>query len=231
MKRALKTIAAVAFVSIGSLPATAQVTIFFDNLDSKTVGSTAPGYTFGDVANATRTYQSVGVGGSVAALLQSDFTAPGVGYGGEAFQYQLGNVGGANTSANLSSYTLSFDASVNKAGGGFSLTFQDWANPGFSGAMGSSTDPTEHTIATPNSFQHFSINLGNFTNGSTPANPAGQTWQIAFQMDEFTFGTAPTTGNQLIIDNVGITMAPEPSCLALGAFGLLALFRFRKNRQ
>lgn len=209
----------------------AQVTIFFDNLDSKTVGSTTPGYTFGDVANATRTYQSVGVGGSVAALLQSDFTAPGVGYGGQAFQYQIGNVGGANTSANLGDYTLSFDASVNKAGGGFSLIFQDWANPFFGGAMGSSSDPTEITLATPNSFQHFSINLANFTSGSTPANPSGQTWQIAFQMDEFTFGTAPTTGNQVIIDNIGVTMVPEPSSLALGAFAAFALLGVRRRPQ
>lgn len=229
MKRALTTIAGIA-VFLASHPATAQVTIFFDDLNSKTVGATTPGYSFGDVTNASRTYQNVGVGGSVAAQLQSDFTAPGVGFGGVAFQYQLGNVGGANTSTSLSSYTLSFDAQVNKAGGGFSLIFQDWANSGFSGAMGSSSDPTEMTIATPGSFQHFSVNLGNFTNGGTPANPAGQTWQIAFQMDEFTFGTAPNTGNQLIIDNVGITMAPEPSTLALGALGALVLFRSRKNR-
>jgi hypothetical protein len=82
-------------------------------------------------------------------------------------------------------------------------------------------------LATPNVFQHFSINLGTFNAGAVPT---GQTRQIAWQMDEYTFG-GPGTGDQMVIDNVQLTMVPEPSSLALAILGAasFALLRRRKS--
>lgn len=208
----------------------AQIYIINDNLDANANGSATPGYSFGDVANASHTYVAgAGVGGSTAAVIQSDFTAPGVGFGGVAYQYQDGNTGGLNTSANLSDYTLSFDAEVNKANGGFSLIVQSWANTFFSGAGPTqSSSSSDYTISTPGAFQHFSINLGSLSSG---LNPTGQTLQIAWQMDEFTYGGAGT-GNQLAIDNVQLTMAvPEPSTFALAALGGLGGFAVLRRRR
>jgi hypothetical protein len=148
------------------------------------------------------------------------------GFGGVAFQYQNGNVTG-NSSANLSDYTLSFDAEVNKANGGFALIVQNWTGTFFSGTFSQSQYPTEITLPTANVFQHFSINLGSFNAGAVPT---GQTWQIAWQMDEFTFG-GPGTGDQLVVDNVQLTMVPEPSSLALGLLSAagFAIWRRRKS--
>jgi hypothetical protein len=101
-----------------TVSAMAQVTIFTDNLDS--LSGNSPGYSFGDAVNFSHTYVAgVGVGGSVGARILSDFSGTN-GFGGVAYQYQNGNVTG-NTSANLGDYTLSFDAAVNKANGGFAL--------------------------------------------------------------------------------------------------------------
>src|SRR5437899_8191426 len=168
-----------AFASFCALPAGAQVTIFSDNLNS--LSGNTPGYNLGDAVNVSPTYVAgVGVGGSVGARILSDFGGTN-GFGGVAYQYQNGNVTG-NSSANLGDYTLSFDAAVNKANGGFALIVQNWSGTFFSGAFSQSQYPSEITLATPNVFQHFSINLNSFNPGAVPN---GQTWQIAWQMDEF----------------------------------------------
>jgi hypothetical protein len=225
-RKLLEAMAAVALLAGLTATAQAQVNIISDNLDSHS-GATG-GYTFGDVTNASHTYVSgVGVGGSVGALIMSDFTAPGVGYGGVAYQYQLSNAGGLNTSPNLSDYTLSFDALVNKANGGFGITVQSWANTGFGGTFSQSSSASDYGIATANVFQHFSINLGTLGAGLITT---GQTLQLAWQMDEFMYG-GPGTGDQLVIDNVQLQMVPEPSSLALGALGALSGFAFLRRRK
>lgn len=219
--------AALLFAVAGNVQA--QIYIINDNLDSYANGTVTAGYTFGDVANSSHTYVAgAGVGGSTAAVIQSDFTPPGVGYGGVAYQYQDGNTGGLNTSPNLSDYTLSFDAEVNKAGGGFALIVQSWAGTYFSGAGPTqSSSSSDFTLSTAGTFQHFSVNLSSLSSG---LNPTGQTLQIAWQMDEFTYG-GPGTGDQLVIDNVQLTMVPEPSSAALAALGGLGGFlAFRRRR-
>jgi hypothetical protein len=215
----------IAAVVVSIAGARAQVTIISDNLDSYS-GNTA-GYTFGDVTNASHTYAAgAGVGGSVGAKILSDFTPPGVGYGGVAYQYQDGSAVG-NTSANRSDYTLSFDALVNKANGGFALIVEAWAGPGFTGAHSQSGSAADISVATPNVFQHFNINLGTLNPGLVPT---GQTLQLAWQMDEYMYGGAGT-GDELVIDNVKLTMVPEPSALALCLAGGAGVFAFLRRRR
>ena len=114
----MKKIGLLLVASFLTVSAMAQVTIFTDNLDS--LSGNSPGYNFGDAVNFSHTYiAGVGVEGSVGARILSDFGGTN-GFGGVAYQYQIGNVTG-NTSANLGDYTLSFDAAVNKANGGFAL--------------------------------------------------------------------------------------------------------------
>jgi len=217
-------LATVAIALAGFASAQAQTYVINDNLDSYS-GNTA-GYTFGDVANASHTYVSgAGVGGSVGAVVMSDFTPPGVGYGGVAYQYQDGNAVG-NTSANPSDYTLSFDALVNKANGGFGVTVQAWTGTGFGGSGPSQSGTTSDIgIATPNVFQHFDLNLGTLSSGLVPT---GGTLQIAWQMDEYMYG-GPGTGDELVIDNVKLQMVPEPATFALAGLGGLTLLLFRRR--
>ena len=210
--------------SFSTLCAMGQVTIFSDNLNS--LSGNTPGYSFGDAVNFSHTYVAgAGVGGSVGARILSDFGGTN-GFGGVAYQYQNGNVTG-NSSGNLGDYTLSFDAAVNKANGGFALIVQNWTGTFFSGSFSQSQYPSEITLATPNVFQHFSINLSTLSPGAIPT---GQTWQIAWQMDEFAYG-GPGTGYQLTIDNVMVTMVPEPSTFALGVLGAGSFCFLRRRKR
>jgi hypothetical protein len=185
-------------------PAAAQpaITIFtnsFNSLSGPTVG-----YSYGDVANASYAYVSgVGVGGSVGAEISGDFTAPGMGYGGIAFQYQNKNVT-KNTDTNLSDYILTFDALANRDSGGFQIMLQTWSGANFSGTGPLTSSSISDVILGPaNVFVHCSINLG--TKLSAGASATAKSWQIAFVMDEAYFG-GPGVGNQLTIDNVVVTM-------------------------
>lgn len=216
-----------AFVSISQ----AQFTIFSDNLDANTPGTSTAGYTFGDVANTTFTYVAgAGTGGSIGAVLMTDLTVPGVGYGGAAYQYQRGNMGGLNTSANLGNYTLTFDAKVNVANGGFQVGLQTWPNSYFSGtASSTSITPSDYILSTPNVFQHITLNLGTLTGGDPGA--TAQTWQLSFQLNGWDNWGVPSTGDTLTIDNVQVTMVPEPTALALVGFGVAGMLLVRRRRK
>ena len=185
-------------------PAAAQpaITIFtnsFNSLSGPTVG-----YSYGDVANASFAYVSgVGAGGSVGAEISGDFTAPGLGYGGIAFQYQNTSVT-KNTDTNLSDYILTFDAKANRDSGGFQIMLQTWSAPNFSGTGPlTSSSISDVILGASDVFVHCSINLG--TQLSAGASATAKSWQIAFVMDEAYFG-GPGVGNQLVIDNVAVTM-------------------------
>ena len=178
------------------------VTIFTNSFNS--LSGTTPGYSYGDVANASFTYvNGAGVGGSVGARISGDFIAPGVGYGGVAFQYQNGAVT-KNTDTNLSHYVLSFDAKANRDSGGFQIMLQTWSGAGFTGTGPLTSSSISDVILGPSDvFMHCSINLGNKL--SAGASATAKSWQIAFVMDEAYFG-GPGVGNQLVIDNVAVTM-------------------------
>jgi hypothetical protein len=213
----------------------AQITIFSDNLNSQPLGP-APGYFYGAAANVSHSYVAgVGVGGSEAGVLQTDFTAT-PNYGGAAFQYQ-NTVASGNTSANLSDYTLSFDAEVNAANGGFQLDVQSFAGPGITGISGEGIISPNIQLGTANVFQHLSYNLGQLllSPGGNPNLPVGTApdWQIAFIIGPQPSGPwgLPSTGDQLIIDNIQLTMVPEPASLTVCAMGGLAAFAFLRRRK
>ena len=189
-----------AFIQLAA--AQAPVTIFTNSFNS--LSGTTPGYSYGDVANASFTYvNGAGVGGSVGARISGDFIAPGVGYGGVAFQYQNGAVT-KNTDTNLSHYVLSFDAKANRDSGGFQIMLQTWSGAGFTGTGPlTSSSISDVILGASDVFMHCSINLGNKL--SAGASATAKSWQIAFVMDEAYFG-GPGVGNQLVIDNVAVTM-------------------------
>jgi hypothetical protein len=182
--------------------AQAPVTIFTNSFNS--LSGTTPGYSYGDVANASFTYvNGAGVGGSVGARISGDFIAPGVGYGGVAFQYQNKNVT-KNTDTNLSDYILTFDALANRDSGGFQIMLQTWSGANFSGTGPLTSSSISDVILGPsNIFVHCTLNLG--TKLSAGASATARSWQIAFIMDEAFFG-GPGVGNQLVIDNVAVNM-------------------------
>jgi PEP-CTERM motif len=209
-----------------SAAAQAQVTIISEAFE----GNLSPGanfskYTFGDTDSSTSTdamAAGVGIAGSGGWQIINNAPSGANGFSGIGAQYQNGGIHG-NTSANLSDYVLSFDAKANA--GSVNIQIQTWNGSGFSGGMSGtlSTAPNppgfgNDQVLTPG-FTHYALNLGNttvFPNGSI--NMQGGTIQIAMQFDG---GGATPYQNTLIIDNLALTMVPEPSCLALLGLGAI----------
>jgi hypothetical protein len=175
-----------------------------------------------------------GVGGTPGLVQTNNTAANGNGFAGAALQLQEQTTSG-NTSANLSDYVLSFD--VNATAGSLQLLIQTWSGPNFggtmSGTLGTAPNPPGfgNDLALSTSFTHYDLNLGNLA--IFPAvgtfSPLGGTWQIAFQHN----GGANGNPSQLIltIDNVVLTMVPEPSSFALAGLGGAAMMFIRRRRK
>ncbi len=241
MKRIIGTSIGIAAATVlVSLSATAQVTIFSQNFDSGLSGSESlSGYHGGDITSSSSSIVAgVGTGGS-AGLEEVNGTAgnTGNGYGYAAVQLQEHIVTG-NTSANLSDYTLSFDA-LATSGASLNLQLQTWPLANFGGTQSGtlSTAPANpgfgNDLTLNSSYTHYTLNLGNSTifPASTGFNPLGGTWQIAFQLNGG--GNGNPANLTMDIDNVMLTMVspvPEPSSIALGATGaLLGLIFIRRK--
>jgi hypothetical protein len=83
----------------------------------------------------------------------------------------------------------------------------------------------------PNTFEHFTLNLtSDFGDGLPDTfDPLSEWWQVDFNMMSQDFGD-PSTGDQLIISNLELTMVPEPSSLALCALSAVAGLAFLRRR-
>jgi hypothetical protein len=215
---------------LAGMTAQASVFIINENFDpGLSAGANLSAY--GPGGNGTSgTYGIVagdGMGGTSAweCTMTATGSPPGAGYAYYGPQYQNGGVTG-NTSANLSDYTLSFDAAAS-SGVSLNIQIQSWTGAGFGGSMTGTlnTAPANpgygNDISLTTSYQHYSFNLGNATvfQGNTGFLPNGGTIQMAFQMD---YGSAPPWTVGYDIDNLQLTMAtvPEPTIMALSGMGI-----------
>jgi hypothetical protein len=239
MKRIIGTSLGISAVTVFvSLSASAQVTIFSQNFDSGLSGSESfGGYHGGDITSSSYGIAGVGTGGS-SGLQEVNGTAgnTGNGYGYAAVQLQEQVVTG-NTSANLSDYTLSFDALATS--GSLNLQIQSWNGANFGGGFAGTvnTAPANpgygNDLTLNSTYTHYTLNLGNSTifPASTGFNPLGGTWQIAFQLNGG--GNGNPANLTMDIDNVLLTMVspvPEPSSIALCAMGALVGLIFIRRK-
>jgi hypothetical protein len=221
-----------------SVPVSAQVTILSQNFDSGLSASESfAGYHGGDATNSVFGISAgTGTGGSSSFQNLVSTAANGNGYAYAAAQLQEKVITG-NTSANLSDYTLSFDAM--STAGSLNLQIQTWSGANFGGTQGGTlnTAPTPpgygNDLSLSSSYQHYSLNLGNATIFPASAGflTTGGTWQIAWQLNGG--GNGVPSSLTFNVDNVLLTMTsvPEPSTLALaglGAVGGLLALRRRK---
>ncbi len=170
----------------------------------------------GDAANYGMTYvDGAGPGGSRAILITTDFS--GTGWGQIDYEDRYLNVSG-NTSSKLSDYTLSFDATAKaqSAHPGFWLVVS-----GVHNGTQSQVNSPFLSLNAPNTYQHFTLNLGSDMGGGT-FDPLSTWWQFDFNLESFDFGD-PSIGNQFSVSNVRLVMVPEPSPLMLTALPLAGL--------
>ncbi len=234
MKKTIVTPLVIAVVaSFACVSAMAQVTVFSQNFESGLSSSESiSGYNFGDSLSYTKgIVAGIGTGGSFGVELVNN-TGGTLGYAGAAIQLQERALT-LNTSANLSDYTLSFDARA--TAGSLNIQIQSWPLANFGGAM---TGTLNTAPASPgygndqslsSTYTHYSLNLGNATVFANPGTflPTGATWQIAFQLNGGSNGNPPQL--TMDIDNISLVMVPEPATFALAGLGIAALLVFRRR--
>lgn len=206
--------------------AQAQVSIISDNFEGQTPGANLAAWSGGNIANNTVTAQAAGVGGSMGVEWQVDFLQSYNGY--QAYQWQGASITG-NTSPNLGDYTLSFDLDVvgPAALNNLQLNLQaanSWSGPW--GSSGSAGIPLSGTMG----WQHVSLTLDDAIWTANGLTPQGSIWQLQFQLNGWQLaGGGPAPGETVILDNLSVTMAPEPVSFALAGLGAAALLVFRRR--
>ncbi len=222
---------------LGSFAATTQAQIVFsDNFEGYTAGSDqlAAWASTGTLANYSLTVASgTGVSGSQGLTWQADFNAAYSGFMPCNLGYSGGNPSG-NTDPNINDYTLSFDMAVASgvAVNQLQLTLNGWAGQWFTGASTGSQAAIDTSAVTVGSgFQLVTVNLGTlFTGSGGNFDPTSQTYQFQFQLNGWQLaGGGPVTGEQMTLDNVQISIVPEPSTIALVGLGMAGLCCLRRR--
>jgi hypothetical protein len=221
----LKVLAVAAVCSLLVVGAQAQTVIFFENFDPLTPPHAVQnGYQFGDTtSSSSAVVAGVGVSGTAGWETVNTAASGANGYSGVGGQYQDGNATG-NTSLNKGDYTLEFDG--RSTGGSLHIDVQTWDGAGFGGSANGSLSTTSDITFT-STYAHYILNLGSFSGTLTGLGLTGGTIQLNMQ---FNAGGPTPYSNTLDIDNLKLTMVPEPSSFALCALGGLALTVYRRRK-
>jgi PEP-CTERM motif len=225
MKMTLK-VALLAMIIMAVEKLAAQTTIISETFEgSLSSGAAFAQYYGGDCTSyANGIVAGVGTSGSGGWQIVLNAASGGsAGYSYMGAQYQNGGITG-NTSANLSDYTLSFDAMA--TAGSLNLQLQSWSGAGFGGTQSGTlnTAPANpgygNDLTLNPAYTHYSLNLGDtgVFQDNTGFLPNGGTIQIAFQLNGG--GTTPYS-DTLDVDNLTLTMVPEPTSMALLGIGAL----------
>lgn len=184
----------VAFVLL-TVTAAAQTVVLDENFDGGYPGTFTSSQYSGGVTNASNSV--LASGGNPNGCWQATMTPTSSSgyYGG---QLQLQTVSG-NTDTNPNNYVLSFDAKGSQAAN-IQFGIQTWPNKNFGGNGPVINATVNDQLASANTWQTFSVNLGAIT--TTNAN--GATWQLNFQMNAGQWGGVGPV-DTLAIDNIVLT--------------------------
>lgn len=231
--------ALVATAIFAGMPAQAQVTIFSENFNPLSAfGIVQDGYTYGDTTSSSSgIVAGAGLGGTTPGWQTVDTAASSFdGFSGVGGQYQNVAVTTA-TNPNLSDYVLSFYARESSTGGNvpdLTITVQTWTQESFGGTMTGTLSAGANGIGTLSlnpGYTFYSLNLGNtsvFQTETAGFSPIGGTYQIAMQLNGS--GAAPYT-DTLDVDDLQLTLVPEPSSSALWGLGAVTGLLFLRSRK
>ena len=226
MKQTLKTITLLALLSGLTTASQAQSVVWSQNFNSIALGPYGTTTDFasntGAPANPTNNIVALGQGGSGNAMALSFNAQSGTNINLQAATPTSAVSG--NTSALATNYTLSFDLAVEGVNlaigfGGLEISVQNGGGIFGSHLLFDFLTAAQAPIA-QSGYQHFSYNLGTF---SGSLNMSTNTF-LAFGIGLVDFGNGMTASpERLLVDNLQITMVPEPSTFAmlLGGVGLL----------
>lgn len=229
MKHMVKTMSLVAALSGLAVTSQAQTTVWSQNFDTLALGAYGAHTT--DFINDTNTpalpannIVALGQGGSGRAMAFTFNATNGVNLNLQTATLEYAASG--NTSANLADYTLSFDMAVQ----GVNLVANQQLQvsvfgPGswlFNG-NGALTNLASFTQTAQTGYQHYSLNMGAWSAAAAALNPTASSFSVGIGV--VSYGNPMTASPEmLLVDNVAITMVPEPSTFAMlvGGLGLLA---------
>jgi hypothetical protein len=231
--------AVIAIAACAALTVQAQTVVFNETFDPLSAnGAVQAGYDFGDTtSDSSGVVSGIGVGGT-AGWQTVDTAASGAnGYSGVGAQYQNGDTVAA-TDPNLGDYVLSFWAMGSSTGGNtpsLTINIQTWTGTHFGGTMtGNGISEGANgsgAISLPTTYTFYSLNLGNATVFSTVNAgfmPNAGTYQVTFQINGG--GATPYT-DTLDVDNLELSVVPEPATLSLCGLGLATGLMFLRRRK
>ena len=231
--------ALIAVAVCAGLATQAQTVVFDETFDPiSSSGRVQAGYGFGDeTADSSGVVAGIGVGGTAGWQTVDTASSGTAGYSGVGAQYQNGNTVAA-TDPNLGDYVLSFWAMEGSTGGNkpnLTINIQTWTGTGFGGSMtgGGITAGANGvgTISLNPTYTFYSLNLGNssvFQTVNAGFMPNGGTYQVTFQVNGG--GATPYT-DTLNVDDLELTVVPEPATLSLCGFGLATGLMFLRRRN
>lgn len=234
MKKNIKTIAVVAALSGFVVATHADTVVWSQNFDSLSTGAYGAHTTdFGGSAHPTNTIVTPGDGGIGNAMSVTFFTTNGI-----TVNFQTATLATAPsgaTSSSLSDYVLSFDMAIEgvdiSAGyGGLQVSLQ--GNDGGIFGVGEVSPFIIPPGGTAGSgYQHYSYNLSTFTASSGGALNLSTASTLAFGIGVVAYGNGMDASPEtFLVDNIQVTMIPEPTSLALMGCGA-ALFFVRRSKK
>ncbi len=235
MKYSFRTLSLAAALIGVATSSYGQVIVWSENFDSVPLGAYGAHTTdFGGGASPANNIVTPGNGGSGNAMAVTFNTTAGTTVNFQTATLATAPVGA--TSANLSDYVLSFDMAIQGVDivtgyGGLQISVQ--GNDG--GIFGqAAVSPFIVPVAgTANSgFQRYSYNLGAPWTANGGGLQISTDTSLAFGIGVVAYGNGMTASPEtLLVDNIQITLVPEPSSCAVLFSGLGLFAAWRRLRR
>jgi len=235
VKHSFRTLSLAAALSSFAASSYGQVIVWSQNFDSLSLGpSGAHTQDFNGGASPANNIVAPGFGGSGNAMAFTFNTVSGTSVNIQTAT--LATAPSGATSANLADYVLSFDMAIQGVDittgfGGLQISVQ--GNDGGIFGQAAVSPFVVPGAGTANSgYQHYSFNLGPPWTANGGGLQISTATSLAFGIGVVAFGNSMTASPEtLLVDNIQITLVPEPSACAMLVSGLGIFAGWRRFRR